>query len=103
MSWTRARYRRWDIEKLDNSECLNLFCAGREKRIYAVPPYTSVKPLEFEDFKFRIEDFKGKKCEKCGSENTFLDEIMDDATGARHYYCSDADYCEKASVTAGKK
>jgi alpha-D-ribose 1-methylphosphonate 5-phosphate C-P lyase len=94
---------RWDIEKLNNSECLNLFCAGREKRIYAVPPYTEVKPLEFEDFRFRVEDFKGKKCERCGSGNSYLDETIDDSTGVRHYFCSDSDYCENAADVKGKK
>ncbi len=94
---------RWDIEKLNNSECLNLFCAGREKRIYAIPPRTSVKPLEFEDFRFRIEDFKGNKCEKCGSANSYLDETIDEAAGTRHYYCSDADYCEKNLNNAVRK
>ena len=94
---------RWDIEKLNNSECLNLFCAGREKRIYAIPPHTAVKPLEFEDFKFRVEDFRGKKCEKCGSANSYLDETIDDSDGTRHYYCSDADYCEKNSNNTVKK
>jgi alpha-D-ribose 1-methylphosphonate 5-phosphate C-P lyase len=94
---------RWDIEKLDNSECLNLFCAGREKRIYAIPPHTSVKPLEFEDFKFRVENFEGKKCEICGCESSFLDEVMDGSTGARRYFCSDSDYCEKQTARKGNK
>jgi alpha-D-ribose 1-methylphosphonate 5-phosphate C-P lyase len=94
---------RWDIEKLNNSECHNLFCAGREKRIYAIPPHTAVKPLEFEDFRFRTEDFKGNKCEKCGSANSYLDETIDDSDGTRHYYCSDADYCEKNSNSTVKK
>ena len=32
---------------------LQLFGAGREKRIYAVPPYTQVRSLDFEDHPFR--------------------------------------------------
>jgi alpha-D-ribose 1-methylphosphonate 5-phosphate C-P lyase len=83
------------------AETLYLFGAGREKRIYAIPPYTKVEPLEFEDFKFRIEDFKGESCMRCASKDTFLDEIIDDATGRRMYFCSDTGYCDKA--LEGKK
>ncbi len=90
---------RWDIPKLNMAETLYLFGAGREKRIYAIPLYTKVEPLEFEDFKFRIEDFKGKSCVRCGSKDTFLDEIIDDATGKRVYFCSDTSYCNKVFVS----
>ena len=36
---------KFDNPKLDQSPALMLFGAGREKRVYAVPPYTSVKSL----------------------------------------------------------
>ncbi len=88
---------RWDIPKLHMAEALFLFGAGREKRIYAVPPFTSVEPLEFEDYKFRVEDFRGATCSRCGSSDTFLDEIIDSATGDRLYLCSDTGYCEKVT------
>jgi len=86
---------RWDCEKLHMSETLYLFGAGREKRIYAVPPYTSVVPLEFDDFAFRVEDFEGKRCTACGNENAFLDEMIDSASGHRVYACSDTSQCMK--------
>jgi len=94
---------RWDIPKLNMAETLYLFGAGREKRIYAVPPYTKVEPLEFEDFKFRVEDFKGAVCARCGSADTFLDEIIDDATGTRIYLCSDTGYCDKVIESKGRE
>jgi alpha-D-ribose 1-methylphosphonate 5-phosphate C-P lyase len=44
------------IPKFDNpkleSAALQLFGAGREQRIYAVPPYTKVVSLDFEDHPF---------------------------------------------------
>jgi alpha-D-ribose 1-methylphosphonate 5-phosphate C-P lyase len=86
---------RFDISKLDNADALMLFGAGREKRIYAIPPYTSVKPIEFEDYPFRIEDFKGACCSECGSSDTFLDEIIDKESGSRIYTCSDTSGCRK--------
>jgi alpha-D-ribose 1-methylphosphonate 5-phosphate C-P lyase len=86
---------RWDIPKLHMAETLFLFGAGREKRIYAVPPHTPVEPLEFEDYRFRVEDFRGKACERCGATDTYLDEIIDDISGKRLYFCSDTGYCDK--------
>ena len=38
---------RFDNPKLDRSPALMLFGAGREKRIYALPPFTPVKSLDF--------------------------------------------------------
>lgn len=87
---------RWDVPKLHRGEALFLFCAGREKRIYAIPPHTEVIPLSFEDFAFRVEAFHGRRCDRCGSNGTFLDEVVDDATGRRIYTCSDTAFCDKA-------
>lgn len=86
---------RWDVPKLHKCEALNIFCAGREKRIYVIPPYTDVEPLEFDDYGFSVEDFTGKVCERCKSTDTYLDEIIDDSTGSKRYLCSDTSYCEK--------
>jgi len=86
---------RWDIPKLHMAETLFLFGAGREKRIYAIPPYTTVVPLEFEDYRFRVEDFKGRACERCGATDTYLDEIIDDVSGSRLWFCSDTGYCDR--------
>jgi alpha-D-ribose 1-methylphosphonate 5-phosphate C-P lyase len=86
---------RWDLPKLDMAETLFLFGAGREKRIYAVPPYTRVKPLEFEDYRFRVENFAGKSCFRCGSTSTYLDEVYDAVTGQCVYTCSDTAFCEE--------
>ena len=85
---------RWDVPKLHMSENLSLFGAGREKRIYAIPPYTRVEPLEFEDHKFRVEQFP-VACSRCGSCNSYLDEIISDVDGSRQYFCSDTGYCDK--------
>ena len=51
---------KFDNPKLHQSECLYLFGAGREKKIYAVSPHTDVVSLAFEDMPFEREDFKGK-------------------------------------------
>lgn len=89
---------RWDVPKLHMAETLFLFGAGREKRIYAIPPHTTVEPLEFEDYTFRVEDFSGKSCARCGATDTFLDEVIENAGGERSHYCSDSGYCDKRSL-----
>jgi alpha-D-ribose 1-methylphosphonate 5-phosphate C-P lyase len=92
---------RWDVARLNGNPALMLFCAGREKRIYALPPHTVVEPLEFEDFPFRPESFDGRRCMHCGSTHSFLDEIVEEATGRRRYACSDSAFCEKARKAGG--
>ena len=89
---------RWDVPKLNMAETLFLFGAGREKRIYAIPPHTRVEPLEFEDHIFRVEDFSGKSCARCGATDTFMDEVIENAGGERKHYCSDSGYCDKRTV-----
>jgi alpha-D-ribose 1-methylphosphonate 5-phosphate C-P lyase len=83
---------KFDNPKLDCSPALMLFGAGREKRVYAVPPYTRVRSLDFEDHPFRIEQWD-RCCDLCGSTQSFLDEIILDDEGTRSYVCSDTEYC----------
>ncbi len=84
---------KYDTPRLNNSKALQLFGAGREKKIYAIPPFTKVVPLKFEDKEFKVENFDNRVCERCGSNNSFLDEVYDDE-GIVHYYCNDTDFCD---------
>lgn len=94
---------RWDVPKLHQADCLYLFGAGREKRIYAVPPHTQADPITFDDVAFRVETFRdpvtGARpcCRRCGTADSFLDEFLDDA-GTRVFQCSDAAYCDSRLV-----
>lgn len=85
---------RWDVPKLDNADTLFLFAAGREARIYAVPPHTDVEPLAFEDRTFQIERFPEQSCHACGSTDTYLTEVETD-DGSRYYTCNDTAFCKK--------
>ena len=87
---------RWDVPKLDDADNLFLFAAGREARIYAVPPHTEVEPLAFEDRSFQVERFPDQACAHCGSTDTFLTEVETD-DGDRIYACNDTAFCEKRS------
>ena len=84
---------KFDNPKMDNCPALQLFGAGREKRIYAIPPHTSVVSLDFEDHPFTRYRFDAP-CALCGADDSYLDEIVTDDQGGRMFVCSDTDYCE---------
>jgi alpha-D-ribose 1-methylphosphonate 5-phosphate C-P lyase len=85
---------KFDNPKLDGNPALILFGAGREKRIYAVPPHTAVKSLDFEDHPFEVEAWT-QPCALCGATGAFLDEIIVDDKGGRMFVCSDTDFCAR--------
>ncbi len=85
---------KFDNPKMDNSPALQLFGAGREKRIYAIPPYTAVRSLDFEDHPFEVQQWE-QSCALCGADDTFLDEVITDDKGGRMFVCSDSDYCRE--------
>ncbi len=84
---------RWDLPKLHRAPHLSLFGAGREKRVYAVPPHTDVVPLDFADHPFGMENMDGRVCTRCGASGIYMDEFIG-AEGARTYRCSDTAYCD---------
>ncbi|MDD2877939.1 MAG: alpha-D-ribose 1-methylphosphonate 5-phosphate C-P-lyase PhnJ [Acidiphilium sp.] len=84
----------FDNPKLHRSPALQLFGAGREKRIYAVPPFTSVVSLDFEDHEFNPQRAP-QTCALCGSTTSYLDEMVIDDQGGRMFACSDTDFCEQ--------
>jgi alpha-D-ribose 1-methylphosphonate 5-phosphate C-P lyase len=91
---------KFDNPKLDRSPALLLFGAGREKRIYAVPPYTPVRSLDFDDHPFTVETW-AQPCALCGATGVFLDEIVVDDKGGRMFVCSDTDFCGRRRATDG--
>jgi alpha-D-ribose 1-methylphosphonate 5-phosphate C-P lyase len=83
---------KFDNPKMNMNPALQLFGAGREKRIYAIPPYTAVRSLDFEDHPFEVQRWE-HACALCGSGDSFLDEMIVDDDGRRLFVCSDSDYC----------
>ena len=86
---------RWDIPNLANSDCIYLFGAGREKRLYAIPPHTNVEPLEFEDVKFHIENFMEVFCASSGCNNAYMDEMYQEDGYSKKYYVNDSNFLDK--------
>jgi alpha-D-ribose 1-methylphosphonate 5-phosphate C-P lyase len=81
---------RWDVPRLHQAPFLTLFGAGREKRIYAVPPYTRVEPLTFDDVAFEVESTPGARCLLCQVAEAYLIEVP-----GRGWICSDTDRCAR--------
>ncbi|MBF6213132.1 alpha-D-ribose 1-methylphosphonate 5-phosphate C-P-lyase PhnJ [Nocardia puris] len=82
---------RWDVPRLHQARHLTLFGAGREKKIYAVPAYTDVRPLSFDDVPFEVEHAPGAVCGRCGRDDAFLVEAGPDGG----YACSDIEWCSR--------
>jgi len=83
---------KFDNPKMNMNPAIQLFGAGREKRLYAVPPYTRVESLAFEDHPFEVQHWDDA-CAVCGDETSFLDEVVVDDSGKRLFVCSDSDHC----------
>jgi len=83
---------KFDNPKMHMNPALQLFGAGREKRIYAIPPYTSVRSLDFEDHPFEVQRWD-HACALCGAGDSFLDEMIVNDEGSRLFVCSDSDFC----------
>lgn len=88
---------RHDIPRLNDAPFLALYGAGREATVYALPPYTFVKPLEFDDRPFEIEAFP-MPCALCGAAESYL-QAQEDSDPVR-YVCSDVAYCRRRRESA---
>ena len=85
---------KFDNPKLSNSAALQLFGAGREQRIYALPPFSKVISLDFDDHPFAATK-ADHACDICGSSTSYLDEVITDDADGRMFVCSDTDYCQR--------
>ncbi len=84
---------KFDNPKLSGNPAIQLFGAGREQRIYALPPWCEVVSLDFEDHPFDPSK-ADHACGLCGAGDSYLDEVIVDDAGGRMFVCSDTDYCE---------
>ncbi len=66
--------------KMHQMPALQLFGAGRENRIYAIPPCTDVRSPSFADHPFEAGPNE-HACELCGATETCLDEIVLEGSG----------------------
>ena len=85
---------RWDVPMLHQAAHLTILSAGREKRLYCVPPYTDVRPLEFDDVPYKVENVDGLLCFRTGATHKFMNELPQD-DGSSQHELSDSGYGEK--------
>jgi alpha-D-ribose 1-methylphosphonate 5-phosphate C-P lyase len=83
------------------ANCLYLFGAGREKRVYAIPPHTRAEPIDFEDYPFYVEQFGDRVCARCGLGSVYMNEVpLED--GGQALVCSDAGNCDRRIAEAAR-
>ena len=92
---------KFDNPKLADMAAIQLFGAGREQRIYALPPYTEVVSLDFEDHPFDASK-ADHPCGMCGATDSYLDEVIIDDQGGRMFVCSDTEYCDARQAMGHK-
>jgi alpha-D-ribose 1-methylphosphonate 5-phosphate C-P lyase len=83
---------KFDNPKMSDCPALQLFGAGREQRIYAIPPHTRVVSLDFDDHPFE-RGGSPESCALCGDPDSYLDEVIVDDAGGRMFVCSDTAHC----------
>ncbi len=81
---------RWDVPKMHMAKHLTILSAGREKRIHAVPPFTRVEPLVFDDVPYRVEEHGDLTCTRSGAKGYFMNEIPQ-PDGTSTYEVSDSE------------
>ena len=84
---------KFDNPKMNDCSELQLFGAGREVRIYALPPHSHVESLDFDDHPFEASK-ADHACDLCGATGSYLDEVITDDRGGRIFVCLDTDYCK---------
>lgn len=75
---------RWDVKKLHMSQHMTILSAGREKRLYCVPPFTRVEPLHFDDVPYKVEEHQDLTCHRSGVRGFFMNEIPQEDGSAIH-------------------
>jgi len=91
---------RWDVPKLNMARHLTFLSAGREKRLFAVPPFTRVQPLVFSDRPYRVEDHADLVCRRSGVSGYFMNELPIEGGGSA-FEVSDSNLGIKA-IRAGQ-
>lgn len=85
---------RYDVLRLDNRPHPILLGAGRRARIAALPPYTHVQPLAFDDSPLQPEVAEGP-CWRCASTQSYR------VAAEGRWCCSDVDAC-RVRLEAGQ-
>ncbi len=81
-----------DNARISGNPAIQIFGAARERRIYALPAYTSAQSLCFDDLGFSATAPQGA-CEICGSTTAYLDNLG--SLSQPRWICSDSECCKQ--------
>jgi alpha-D-ribose 1-methylphosphonate 5-phosphate C-P lyase len=87
---------KFDNPKMSDNPAIQLFGAGREKRIYALPPYTEVVSLDFDDHPFDA-DPRRRMTATCAAHRQLSRRGDHRRPGGRMFVCSDTDFLRRAA------
>ncbi len=86
--------------QMNGCAALQLFGAGARSAYNALPPYTRVESLDFDDHPFERTSIHGA-VRTLRSKDVYLDEVVTDDKGGRMFVCSDTDHCESQRARGG--
>ncbi|HYZ68754.1 MAG TPA: alpha-D-ribose 1-methylphosphonate 5-phosphate C-P-lyase PhnJ, partial [Mycobacterium sp.] len=89
----------YDVLRLNQRTHPILLGAGRRARLTALPPYTSVQPLAFDDSPLEPERAGGPCC-RCASTTSYR-VPTEGAASSLVWCCSDVDACRARRETGG--
>ncbi|AKS34568.1 alpha-D-ribose 1-methylphosphonate 5-phosphate C-P-lyase PhnJ [Mycolicibacterium goodii] len=92
---------RYDVLRLNRRPHPILMGAGRRARLTALPPYTSVQPLAFDDIDLEPETAPAA-CHRCGSDSSYR-VPTDGPAGEPVWCCSDTDACAHRADAAASR
>ncbi len=87
----------FDNPKMDMMPALQLFGAGREKRIYAIPPWTRGAVARFRRSSVPA-DQRAAGVRAVRRDGLLLDEVVTDDRAGGMFVCSDTDHCANAAA-----
>lgn len=83
-----------DNERLHGCPAIQIFGAARERRLYALPPYSRVESVAFDDVPFDPgQPSDGRACVICGCTTSHLDHLLLRDDGSSEWTCSDTECC----------
>ena len=80
-----------DNKRIAHSPAIQIFGAARERRLYALPAYTSAQSLQFDDLAFTMRH-SAHHCSICLSIDAYLDNLGSE--DEPQWVCSDSECCQ---------
>lgn len=87
-----------DNARMHDNPAIQIFGAARERRIYALPAYSHVQSLSFDDLAF-LPKAQAASCVICGGDQGYLDNLG--TAPDPKWVCSDGECCQARQAGQG--